>query len=434
MSRAGITARIDGLSATLIDLAQKIWERPEASFQEEYASTLHKNEAQAHGFKIIPTDIKNAVVAEVGQGQPIIGILGEYDALPGLSQQLLPWKAPVEGQSYGHGCGHNLLGAGSLGAALAVAEEIKAGTIAGTIRYYGCPAEERFFGKQLMAAQGLFDDLDACFVWHPNNRNSIRLHAGLAIEKARFRFYGLPAHSSSSPHLGRNALSAIELMNIGVHFWREKLSATGRIAHIITNGGESPNVIPEFAEVEYDVRGKDTAEVKSILSALVNIAAGAELMTQTRMEWESLGGVDSILCNKVLSRHVHRVMKEVYSPAYGARDIEQGKALNAASGYESEDVFHMDVIDWGVDTGMIFGSNDVGAPSRKVPLASFFAATTPAGVKSHSWQATAAHGSPIGFKGMIFAAKVLALAMYDVFSDPNMLRQAWEEFKSAARP
>jgi aminobenzoyl-glutamate utilization protein B len=348
-----------------------------------------------------------------------------------MSQKTVPWQEPVEGQDFGHGCGHNLLGVGSLGAALALSNVLKSGEIKGTIRYLGCPAEERFFGKTKMDELKVFDDLDACFTWHPNNRNFIRLHGGLAIKNLRFKFYGISAHSSSSPHLGRNALSAVELMNIGSQYLRERLSSTGKLAYVIIKGGESPNIIPDFAEVEYDIRGRDLAEVEEIQSFVIDIASGAAKMTQTRVEWNSLGGVDSILCNKALSRHVHAIMEETFTTLYNEKDLDFGKRLNISANFYDERVFHTEVTKWGVDTGPILGSNDVGAPSHKAPLATFFAATTPLGIKSHSWQATASHGAEIGLKGMLYASKVLALSIYDILSTPKVLNDAKAEFNLA---
>jgi aminobenzoyl-glutamate utilization protein B len=283
----------------LIDLAKDIWEHPELGLQETRSSRLLVDELEKAGFSVaIGIDqMPTAFVASWGEGKPIIGILGEYDALPGLSQKVSATREPIEEGAPGHGCGHNLLGVGSLGAALAVKEAMEKDEIKGTIRYYGCPAEETMLGKIFMARAGVFDDLDAAITWHPFYANTVWWCSLLAMNSFKVNFHGVAAHAAAAPEAGRSALDGVQLMDIGVNYLREHIVQEARIHCVITNGGEAPNVVPPFAQVWYYVRAPRREQVDEIYSRMLDIAKGAALMTGTTFEIDFLTGGYDVLPN-----------------------------------------------------------------------------------------------------------------------------------------
>lgn len=335
--------------------------------------------------------------------------MGEYDALPGLSQKLSTVKEPVVVGGCGHGFGHNLLGTGSIGATLGIKKALENGELKGTIRYYGCPAEETFSGKVFMIREGVFDDLDAALVWHPEYRNFLRKTPGLAMNSVIFKFKGISAHAAA-PHLGRSALDGVELMNIGVNYLREHVEDTLRIHYIITtNGGGEPNVVPDEAEAWYYSRVPERRQVKETLKRIIKIAEGAAMMTDTALEVEFVSGSYSILENSVLEKVVFQSLMEVPIEEYTEEELEFAKVLNDKNQEQAQanrKKYHLPadtIINRGVmpEPNMVgFGSTDVGDVVYIVPGISFRTKCANIGAVGHSWQFTACSGHSIGHKGV----------------------------------
>ncbi len=437
---------IDEKSPELIDLSKTIWDYAEVGLTEEKSAAALASYLAQEGFSVESGvgNMPTAFTASFGQGKPILGFLGEYDSLAGLSQKVTPTREEVIPGGPGHGCGHNLLGVGSLGAAVALKKEVEAGRVKGTVRFYGCPAEETLIGKVFMAKAGAFDDLDAAITWHPWVVNSVWGSQHLAMNSVRFAFYGRAAHAASAPHMGISALDAVELMNVGVNYLREHVIQEARIHYVITNGGGQPNVVPAAAEVWYYMRAPHRYQVEEIYPRIVKIAEGAALMTGTRMEVKFQVGCYDYLPNRVVSDVLMDSLRRVGPPKFGeedlafARDMErsfdpgQKRSVLAANNIPveyAELTLHEDVApiyDWGKPMP---GSTDVGDVSWITPTGQLTAATFVMGTAAHSWQATAAAGMGIGQKAMIVAAKAMGLAGYELMTSPELLRKAREVFQ-----
>ena len=412
-------------------IAKKIWEFAEVGFQETQSSALIQETLAENGFKIEAgvAGMPTAFIASYGTGKPVIAILGEFDALPGVAQQAVPEKTTIEGQTAGHACGHNLFGTASSAAAIAVKEWLVANKKSGTIRFYGTPAEEGGSGKVYMVRDGLFQDVDAVVHWHPGSANSASAGSSLANKTGKFRFYGVAAHAAAAPERGRSALDAVEAMDMMVNLMREHVTQESRIHYVITRGGEAPNVVPAFAEVYYYVRHPDRSEVKALWERLLNAANGAALGTDTKVEVEITGGVHDLLPNEVLAKAMHANLKEV--GGYTMTDEEKKFASEIQKSFTGR----IPAISTSQEVGAYEyrrgggGSTDVGDVSWVVPTVGLRAATYVAGTAAHSWQAVAAAGMSIGSKGMMVAAKSMALTTIDLFSNPTLLDEAWKEFK-----
>lgn len=445
MNKKDLFKLIDKNERKLKEIAYEIWSNPEVAFQEYKASSLQKEYLKEQGFVIkeIPNN-PTAFIAEFGEGKPILGILGEYDALPGLSQKVSAVKEPLEGHTAGHGCGHNLIGTAGVGAAIALKEAMEKENIKGTIRYYGCPAEETLAGKGLMAKERVFDDLDCCVTWHPASMNVIWGCSFLAMNSMKFKFIGKAAHAAAAPQAGRSALDAVELMNVGANYLREHVIQEARIHYVITNGGMAPNIVPDEAEVWYFVRAPKRADVKEISDRLYKIAKGAELMTETKMEYQLLAGCYDVVPNRVLSKLMHSNMLEAGGPKFTDEDYAFAKELSAlitkeekrkvmetyfAPEFILDKVLSNEVIEVDDHDKIMAGSTDVGDVSYITPLAQFTAATWPVGTAAHTWIASASSGSGIGLNAMIFAAKVLAGTVYDLLNDHSIIEAAKKEHK-----
>lgn len=442
-----LLAWIDRNESLLTDIAYKIWETPELAFEEKTASGLLSSVLEKAGFRIRNDikDIPTAFIAEYGSGRPIIGILGEYDALPNLSQKVSAKREPVKEGAPGQGCGHNLLGTAGAGAVLAAQKGIDEGFLKGTIRYYGCPAEETLAGKVFLAREGVFNDLDVCLTWHPASMNVVWGCSFLAMNSVAFKFKGIPAHAAAAPHLGRSALDGVELMNVGANYLREHIFEKARLHYTITNGGGAPNIVPEEASVWYYIRAPKREQVEEIFERLLKIAQGAALMTETEVEWKVLAGCYDVLPNETIGDLITNNMQEVGPPRYSEDDKKLAGELAAtfpAGQKEKVMVSYFappEIMKMTLHEGIIknqdrdevmAGSTDVGDVSRLVPLAQFTASTWPVGTAAHSWQATAASGSGIGFKAMLFAAKTLAGCLYDLLLSGGtpIIDKAKEEF------
>lgn len=422
---------IDDRQEQYFDVATQIWNYAEVGYQEEKSAGLLQQHLSEQGFSIEKgvADIPTAFVASYGSGAPIIAILGEFDALPGVSQTASPFREKRSEVDAGHACGHHLFGAGSMAAAIETKEWMEANNIAGTLRFYGTPAEEGGAGKVYLVRAGLFDDVDAVLHWHPANSNAAHAASSLSNKSAKFRFTGVASHAAASPWHGRSALDGVEAMNMMVNMMREHVSADSRIHYVITSGGEAPNVVPEFAEVFYYCRHPEMQMVKQNFEWLVEIAEAAAKGTQTKMEYEVIHGLYNVLPNETLSRVVYENLSELggitYTPeetAYAQQIIESFEYASNVSLETAKNVAPFKVIRKGNR-----GSTDVGDVSWTVPTAGLRTATWVPGTSAHTWQAVAAGGTSIGKKGMILASKAIALSAIDLFSSPETLKKAKEE-------
>jgi len=439
---------IDDNAATLSSLSDRIWELAEVGLQEHKSAAAQEEFLRAEGFAIDSgvAGMPSAFVATWGQGRPVIGFLGEYDALPGISQKPKPTKEPLREGAPGHGCGHNLLGVGALAAAIALKREMAAGGLAGTVRYYGCPAEETLVGKVFMAREGAFGDVDAAITWHPSSLNAAWNSSSNAMNSVKFTFHGRTAHAAGDPHNGRSALDAVELMNIGANYLREHIIEKARLHYVITDGGGEPNVVPAHAEVWYYVRAPERAQVEHIYDWILDIAKGAALMTGTSFDLRMLAACYNYLPSLTINRLMHEHMEALGAPQWTQEELEFARqmgqsfapgqreaALKAAR--VPKDVYgqliNETILPWREDEPPMAGSTDVGDVSWVTPTGQFGTACGVLGQPGHSWQVTACSGMSIGHKGMLFAAKAMALAGLDLMTDPAALQAARDEWAAA---
>ncbi len=433
--KQAVLNRIDELSGPFSKVAMQIWEWAEIGYQEHKSSGLLQEELRKAGFQIEVgvAEIPTAFVASYGSGKPVIAILGEFDALPGVSQTASPQREERPGVKAGHACGHHLFGAGSAAAAIAVKEWLQKSGKPGTVRFYGTPAEEGGGGKVYMVRAGLFGDADAVLHWHPSAENRASPSSSLANISAKFRFYGQASHASAAPERGRSALDAVEAMNFMVNLMREHVQQNTRIHYVITRGGEAPNVVPAFAEVYYYVRHPEMREVKEVFSRIIKAAEGAAQGTGTRMEYELINGVYNLLPNEILTKALYNNLKMIggvhYTPEETAYAEQIFPTLNAqqASIASAAMVQPYEVPQERNGSG---GSTDVGDISWVVPTTGLVTATWVPGTPAHSWQAVAAGGTGIGTKGMAVAAKALALTAIDLFNNPKTCEAAKAELQA----
>jgi aminobenzoyl-glutamate utilization protein B len=419
---------IDNDGEAYSKIAQQIWSYAEMGYQEEQSSALLQKTLADQGFELETgvAEIPTAFVARYGSGQPVIAILGEYDALPGLSQQAVPYKSSNNGKA-GHACGHHLFGTASAAAAISIKNYLEKEGKSGTVKFYGCPAEEGGSGKVYMTRAGLFDDVDVALHWHADNKNAASVRPALANKSAKFRFYGISAHAAGAPEKGRSALDAVEAMNAMVNMMREHVTESTRIHYVITRGGEAPNVVPDFAEVYYYARHKTRAEVINVFDRIVNAAKGAALGTGTEMEYEMIGGTHELLFNDVLQPMVHKNLQSIGGYQYTAEEKVFAEKIAESLG-EPLDVQFVEGVAPYSESAKAGGSTDVGDVSFAVPTAGLRAATWVPGTPAHSWQAVAAGGTSIGNKGMIIAAKTLALTGMQLIDNPKIIKAAQENF------
>lgn len=427
---SGIQARHDTYKQT----ALQIWNYAELGYKEVQSSTLLQNMLRENGFSIengvagIPT----AFVATYGSGSPVIGILAEYDALPGLAQEALPEKKSIEGQKGGHGCGHHLFGTASVAAGIAIKDLIAAKKITGTIKVFGCPAEEGGSGKVYMVREGLFSDLDAAIHWHPDSENEVTMTSALANKSAKFRFRGLSAHAAMAPEKGRSSLDAVEAMNYMVNMMREHVPQETRIHYVITDGGKAPNVVPDYAEVYYYVRHPNRTDVVSIFDRVVKAAEGAAMGTETKLEYEIIGGTHDLLINRTLAEVMHQNMEKIGGFSYTPEEAAFARKIQSSLTFKTPDIGTVGTIKpllTKMDAGG--GSTDVGDVSYVVPTVGAETATWAPGTPAHSWQAVACGGTELGIKGMMLAAKTMALTAIDLYTNPAVIAKAKEELKQS---
>ncbi|MEL6654927.1 MAG: amidohydrolase [Bacteroidota bacterium] len=428
-----IITQIEERGVHYSDIAQQIWGWAELGYQEKRSSALLQQELEGEGFTIERgvADIPTAFIASYGSGAPIIGVLGEFDALPGISQAAVPYPQAQEGSANGHACGHHLFGTASAAAAIAIKGWLAKTGTSGTIRFYGTPAEEGGAGKVYMTRAGLFDDVDAVLHWHPGDGNSADPGSTLSNMSAKFRFRGRSSHAAAAPQRGRSALDGVEAMNYMVNLMREHVDEKTRIHYVITNGGAAPNVVPAFAEVFYYVRHPDRAEVKRLFDRLVLTAEGAATGTETRMKYEVIHGLYNLMPNSTLAEVMYENLQKVGGVEYDeAEYVFADSILQTYKRPGIELASAAQVGEFQPSPGVYPASTDVGDVSWVTPTAGLRTATWVPGTSAHSWQAVAAGGMSIGKKGMLVAAKTLSLTAIQLFSAPDICDKAREELET----
>lgn len=426
---------VDSRADQIETLSSALWEYAEVGYQEEKSTAVLQKALAEEGFEIengvagIPT----AFVASYGEGSPVIAILAEMDALPGINQAAVPTRQLVEGKDAGQACGHHLFGAGSTEAAIAVKHWLKRTGNKGTIRLYGTPAEEGGSGKVYMVRAGLFDDVDVALHWHPSDRNTAAAETTLANRSAKFRFHGVSAHAAFAPEKARSALDGVEAFNFMANMMREHVPQETRIHYVITSGGSAPNVTPDFAEVFYYLRHPDASEVRTLWSRLEKAAEGAALGTGTTVDWEIIHGNHPLLLNETLSKMMDTKLREVGGITYTT--TEQAFADEIYTSFtnpKSEMGSQQEIGEY--ETGLSYGSTDVGDVSIAVPTVGIEVATWVPGTSAHSWQAVAAGGTSIGYKGAVNAAKALALGAIELMQNADLVTAAKAEFNEQRGP
>ena len=429
LADSSLNMSINKHQKTFEDVAMKIWDWAEVGYQEYKSSELLQSELASHGFTITKgvADIPTAFIAEYSNGGPVIGILGEYDALPGLMQTASPFKEVRDDVAAGHACGHHMFGAASAWAAVAVKEWLVRTKTQGTIRFYGTPAEEGGSGKVYMVRAGLFDDVNAVLHWHPSSSNGANAESSNSNKSAKFRFSGISAHAAGSPDKGRSALDGVEAMNMMVNMMREHIPQESRIHYVITKGGLAPNVVPDVAEVYYYVRHPRRQKVQEIFDWVVKASEGAAIGTDTTVTHEVMHGNYSKLPNDTLQMMMHKNLVKRGGIKYSKKEQEFADEIYKTMISPGSKVGDQEKV-YPYRASHTYGSTDVGDVSWVVPQAGLRTATWVPGTAGHSWQGVAAGGTTIGMKGTKLAAQVLADTAQDIFKNPSILEEAKTEY------
>ncbi len=424
---------LEGKYADYKSIALQIWDHAELGYKEVKSTALHQKTLKDNGFSIETgiAEIPTAFVATFGEGKPVIGILAEFDALPGLAQTAEPVKKGIAGKAGGHGCGHHLFGTASVAAAIELKNTMLKNKLKGTIKLYGTPAEEGGSGKVYMVRAGLFTGVDVVIHWHPGATNEANPSSALANVSAKFRFRGQSAHAAGAPERGRSALDGVEAMDNMVNMMREHIPQESRIHYVITDGGKAPNVVPDFAEVYYYARHPNREVVKELFERIVKCAKGAAIGTETTMDYEIIGGTYDLLALPVLAKVMHDNLTKVGGVTYTPEEVAFGKTLQESFPAKSRPaITNASKIepykDESYRTGG--GSTDVGDVSWAVPTVGLRTATWIPGTAAHSWQAVACGGTEIGTKGMMVAAKTLTLMGIDLLMDKTLIERATTEW------
>jgi aminobenzoyl-glutamate utilization protein B len=410
--------------------AKFIFENPELALEERKSSECLAKFMEQQGFSIEwkAGGLETAFVATWGEGEPVLGFLAEYDALPGLGQKPVGERCEVEGS--GHGCGHNLLGVGAASAAAALKNELESTGKKATIKLFGCPAEEIMYGKIIMAKQGCFDGLSAAITWHPSDVNRVGEDIYQAMDSKKFRFFGTTSHASGSPHLGRSALDAAELMNVGVNYLREHVTDDVRIHYVYLDGGEKANIVPDFAQTSYFIRGKNREHVDEVSARIERIAQGAALMTDTRYESELVASCMETKLNFTLLDEFYKAMSSIPVPTYTEEEIQFAESISKAANLKNKGKYFDRLQKFENKATDIFISTDVSNVSHLVPTVTLNAATACKGTPLHHWAFTAQTGSSIGYKSMIYVAKSMALGAMMLIDNREVLVKAMGEHKN----
>jgi aminobenzoyl-glutamate utilization protein B len=430
--------QVDSLRPEMVAVNQAVWSYSEPGLEEIRSAAEIAGWLERHGFSVqmgvagMPT----AFVASYGSGKPVVAVLAEYDALLGINQQTVPYPQSREDESVvaGHGCGHSVYGTGSTAAAIAVKNVLEGKRLPGTIRLYGTPAEETVDAKTFMLRAGLFDDVDAVLSWHAGDRTGATFSYSKAVATIRFTFKGLAAHASRSPHHGRSALDAIELMNIGANFLREHVPEDTRIHYVITDGGGQPNVVPAEASSWYYVRANRHDTVERVTARLLDVARGAALMTATGLSWDIEGDAHEVLPNRALSELIHRNLEVVGPPRFSEEEKEFARKTQEALDPKPDRTLAEDIEPLPDEPGQRASSTDLGDLSWHVPSGGLRVAAYSYGAPGHSWQVAACTGMSIGEKAMVVAAKALAATALDLLTDPRVLPRVRASFREARDP
>ncbi|HTB02469.1 MAG TPA: M20 family metallopeptidase [Bradyrhizobium sp.] len=445
-NRSDIWRGVDTIKGRFIELADRVWAMPEVCYTEARSSAEHLAELRHHGFRITENvaGIPTALMGEWGEGGPVIAFLGEYDALPGLSQEAdVAEPRPVEAGGHGHGCGHNLLGSAALLAATALKDWLAAQKVPGRVRYHGCPAEEGGAAKTFMVRSGVFDDADIALSWHPHSFWEVSVTPSLANTRADFIFTGRASHAAASPHLGRSALDAVELMNVGVNYMREHMPSDARVHYaLLDTGGIAPNVVQAHARVRYSIRARDLPGMNELVERVHKIAQGAALMTETKMEMRIISAVSNLLPNTPLEQMLHRIMEELGPPHFDEADMDfAGKIRATLSEKDIASVYHaigMEETDRPLADFLVpldarrnplIGSTDVGDVSWVVPTVQLHAPTIAIGTPLHTWQVVAQGKSAHAHKAMVQAAKAMAGLGVQALLEPDLIAAAKADLK-----
>jgi len=434
---------IEDKTDSLYELARKIWNNPEVANKEVNACKWTAEYLEAEGFDVEVgyANVPTAIRASFGSGYPTIGFLGEYDALPGMSQQVSTEKEPVVSGGPGEACGHNLLGVACVGAVVGIKKEMEEKGLSGTIVYYGCPAEEILTGKAFMARDGAFRELDCAIAWHPGSRNSLTSGTMTALNTVRFHFTGVTAHAGGDPYNGRSALDAAELMNVGANFLREHVTSDVRIHYVLTEAGTAPNIVPDRATNWYYVRALSREAVTDTYERLLKVAYGAAMMTETEVEVEYTGGCYNTMENSVIAGVLLDSIQKVGFPEYTEEELAFAAALDeqspsyaksVATGIIKEGV-HIDTEVPQIKNENSYGSTDVGDVQHIVPCSMFSTATANIGAPGHSWMIASCSGHSIGLKGMLNASKIMADAALTILADTSIVERAKEEFAESMK-
>ena len=430
-SKKTVILSVDNHAAELIGVSDKIWAAEETAFNEVQSAKLLADYAEANGFKVERgvAEMPTAFVATYGSGSPVIGILGEFDALPGLSQNVVPTKSPLHEGQPGHGCGHNLFGAASLGAAISIKEMIEQGKLKGTIKFFGTPAEEKFFGKLWMIRAGLFNGVDVVMDWHPGAETKAAVQTGLALVDFIVEFNGQAAHASADPWNGRSASDALELYATGINYLREHIKPSVRIHYHIQDGGQVVNVVPDYSRLWVRVRDTKREGMEEVYGRVKKMAEGAAIMANVDYKISLVSGVYEVLVNRTGGDLLTKNLGLLGPLSYTNEEVSFARKIQESTG-KPQVGLHTIVEPLEVtDPNAGGGSTDVGDVSWVVPTIRLSVATAPIGTPWHSWAVVACGGMSIGHKGMLHASKTLSMTMIDLFEDPKKIEAVKAEFK-----
>lgn len=441
-----VAGLVENQSQRLIEVSDKVWGFAELGLVEHKSASVLADYLTENGFSVQMgvANMETAFVATWGEGDPVIGFLGEFDALPMVSNKAVPRQEPEKQGGNGHGCGHNLLGAAAAAGAVALKEYAIEHGVKGTVKYFGCPAEESSFGKTWMVKAGLFEGVDIVLTWHPGGENGVDNTSSLADLVYKFSFFGKTAHAAGDPHNGRSALDGVELMNAGIERMREHMHPDCRVHFVITHGGKAPNVVPDFAQNFFDIRARDMDELDRLNEWVQTIAHAGAAMTQTRCEPIFLGGAANLIGNNVITGLFHDIMERIGAPQPSAQDLKDAEELQSCLATETleraiedlekrvgkmEQTLICDFVSpMDLEEKPGKGSTDVGDVSWVVPTGQFRTACWPIGTPGHSWAVTASCAMNVGHQGMLFASKILGIAGIEFLTNERLRDEATREY------
>ncbi|WP_420399396.1 amidohydrolase [Flagellimonas sp.] len=431
-TKKAIVASVENHKENLIKLSDSIWEYAETAFNESKSAEVLASYAEKNGLNVTRgvADIPTAFTATYGSGKPVISVLGEFDALPGLSQKTVPTKDPLEDGAPGHGCGHNLFGAASLGAAIAIKEQIKSGKLKGTVKFMGTPAEEKYFAKVWMVEAGIWDDVDVNVSWHPGANTEADVQSGLSLIDFIVEFYGQAAHASADPWNGRSASDALELYTTGINFYREHIRPTSRIHYHIQNGGEVVNVVPDYSKLWVRVRDPKRKIMLPTYEHVKKMAEGAAIMANVDYKISLVSGIYEMLVNRTGGEIMQKNLELLGPITYTDSEVAFGKGIQKVTGKPEVGMDSKIEPLRETEKNPGGGSTDVADVSWNVPNINLSVTTAPKDTPWHSWAVVACGGMSIGHKGMIYASKAMAMTMADLFENPKLVAKVKEEFKT----